>query len=188
MISYKELFFCKRIIVLSRLSNFASWIIIRRILRKSYTSLKAKDYHVINFLLSFLGHEIPILIIIAAQMLCNDTWSRRHEYIVWDCYFMMTSIQSFPRDTWHSYATVMRVFIMCMMGERKLCLVSPYVPIPQRECQLYDIQKTNNRYRYELTAVTISTLILRKHNISCVFCILLLAFWGTLDFTAALHI
>lgn len=158
---------------LSRLSNFAfSWMIMRRILRESCSSQKAKDYHVINFPLSFLDHEIPILIIIA-QMLCNDTWSR---YNVCDCCFMMTCIQSFPRNTWHCYATVMRVFIMCTMGEwdeRKLCLVSPYVPIPQRECQLDDIQKTDNRYRYELAAVTNSALILCKrlvcilHFIAC---------------------
>lgn len=141
-----------------------------------FSSLKAKHYHVINFPVPFLGYEIPILIIIVVQTLCNDIWSRCN---VCDCYFMMTGIQSFLRDTWHSYATVMRVFIMCMMwgwDERKLCLVSLCVPIPQRECHyLGDIQKTNNRHCSVWrigSPYVISALILCKCNRSCVFCIL----------------
>lgn len=118
-------YFRKKIAMLNRLSIFASCMVTHRILCKFCSSLKAKHYHVINFLVSFRGYiEIPIFIIIVVQTLCNDVWSR---YNVCDCYFMMTGIQSFLRDTWHSNATVMRVFIMCMIGgwdERKLCLMA----------------------------------------------------------------
>lgn len=129
-------YFRKKIAVLTRLSNFASCMdasYITQIL--FFTDSKALSRNKLpGFFRGYI--EIPILIIIVVQTLCNNVWSR---YNMCDCYFMMTGIQSFLRDTWHSYATVMRVFIMCMIGgwedERKLCLMSLYVPIPQRECQ-----------------------------------------------------
>lgn len=88
----------------------------------------------------FLVFVFVIVVIVRAtveQRKAAVTWR------VWLLFHDEESVQSFPpRDTWRSYATATRVFIMTLAarderGERaggpsgrKLCRVSPYAPIP----------------------------------------------------------
>lgn len=145
----------------------------------NFALCRKRGYHVINFpicsFLSFFGRKAPILIVIAVQMPCNNT-----SPLLCHCCFMMTSVQSLPHDTWHSYATTVRVFIMCVLhddvsgNERKLYLVSLYALILQR---VYTYVTHRRRIAFIVTfdELTVATLSLTARSCGIVY-----LFWALL--------